>query len=193
MGHANLENIHRFFVRRIYALGKVSIAQAFIALEKAGETVHSSEGEYEDRAMLGMALAEIVAILSEYHPREGGPWIEPVLTAWHGRRGSVSKTTRRMLDEIEEGANDLTIIGAAADRLEEEGVPAAWPAALRLLRLQRLALEHFEEDGDDMEHDDEHPEDYSLLGNVFDSIPWRFSKGWRQCYREIPIVGNVTN
>lgn len=64
MGHANLSNISDLFVRRLYAKGKLSIREAVDALEKAGETLQASEGEYTDRPMLGMGTGYVVGFLA---------------------------------------------------------------------------------------------------------------------------------
>lgn len=63
MGHANYSNLSRFFVRRLYAKGKLSIASCVEAMQKAGEEVQASEGGYKDEYMLAMALTEILAFL----------------------------------------------------------------------------------------------------------------------------------
>lgn len=84
MGHANLRNISEFFVKRLYAKGKLSIADCVQGLVKAGETVHASEGAYEDEETLGMACEEVVNYLLEYYENSGkrgrksSPVIEPV-------------------------------------------------------------------------------------------------------------------
>jgi hypothetical protein len=45
MGHANLNNISDFFIRRLYAKGTLSIRACVEGLIARGETLHASEGE----------------------------------------------------------------------------------------------------------------------------------------------------
>lgn len=66
MGHANVKNLSVFFVRRLYAKGKLSIAKAAKAAIKAGETVHASEGEYDDISTMGMCMSAVVHALASY-------------------------------------------------------------------------------------------------------------------------------
>ena len=193
MGHANLSNISEFFIKRLYAMGKLSIAECTDALIAKGETLHASE---ED-CMLAMGLLDVVHYLTRADPTkhgysgpEGGdPWIEPALTAWLGGKRSVTSLTGRMLDEIERGDGDeLTVVGAA-DRLEEEGFPE-WAASVRLLPRRRRVYQQWVDGKDDAW---QWNDDGSGEGNVFDGIPWRFTPGWRKRYREVPRLGNVTH
>jgi len=64
MGHANLTNLSQFFHRRLYAKGKLSLEDAVHAARKAGETLHASEGEYEDKAMLAFGFEQVVRFLA---------------------------------------------------------------------------------------------------------------------------------
>lgn len=64
MGHANLSNISDFFIRRLYAKGKLSVRECVDALEKSGEAIHASEGLYHERPMLSMGTEEVVAFLA---------------------------------------------------------------------------------------------------------------------------------
>jgi hypothetical protein len=197
MGHANVSNLSEFFIRRLYAKGTLSIAQCVEALLAKGEKLHASEGDYEEDYMLGMGLLDVIHYLTRTDPSQhgysgpqgGGPWIEPVLTAWWGGKQSVTPLTRRMLDEIEQGSNDELTVHSAADRLEEEGFPE-WAARLRALPNQRRV---YREWIDDKDGDWEWTDDGTGSGNVFDSIPWRFTPGWRNRYREVPRLHNVTH
>jgi hypothetical protein len=195
MGHANLSNLSRFFVHRLYAKGKLSIADCVQAMLKARETLHASEGEYEDEGMLSFGLTEIVNSLSEdgcyklWRPRPDGPWIVPHLTSWHGGRRAVTPLTRTMLDEIENGSNDELTASASADRLEEEGF-VEWGAAVRVLPAQRKAFAEWK--ADEIDEWDAVMSDGSEY-ETFDSIQWKFAPGWRVKYREIPLLGNITN
>lgn len=81
MGHANLTNISRFFVRRLYAKGTLSIRDCRDALVAAGETLHASEGAIPDPQMLGWAVEQVVQHLAEWDGcpccEKHGPVIEP--------------------------------------------------------------------------------------------------------------------
>lgn len=67
MGHANLSNISRFFIRRLYAKGTLSMGECVTAMEKAGEQVHASEGCYSETYMLAAMLNQVVNWM--YHHR----------------------------------------------------------------------------------------------------------------------------
>lgn len=69
MGHANFENLNNIFVKKIYAKGKVSVAECIEYCKRNNEVVHASEGEYNDEYMLSFAFDEIVL----FH---GLPWSE---------------------------------------------------------------------------------------------------------------------
>jgi hypothetical protein len=60
MGHAYVANLGEFFINRLYAKGKLSIKEAALAAVKAGETLHASEGEYEDEGMIAHGLWEVI-------------------------------------------------------------------------------------------------------------------------------------
>ena len=72
MGHARVDNISHFFVKRLYAKGKLSIHDCTQALVKAGETVHASEGEYEEDYMLSMMLSQYIHYLTRKDPTKHG-------------------------------------------------------------------------------------------------------------------------
>lgn len=72
MGHANLTNISLFFNTRLYAKGKLTIAECVTALVAAGETLHASEGEYEDAYMLAIGLEDVIRFLRLDHPVDPG-------------------------------------------------------------------------------------------------------------------------
>lgn len=83
MGHLYLENVSKFFVRRLYALGSISIRDCVEALAKAKEGVHGNTGISHERYMLGIAVGEVVKFLSQADvcpccKRDMGPVIETV-------------------------------------------------------------------------------------------------------------------
>lgn len=65
MGHANLDNMSRLFVRQLYAKGSLTIRQAVEVAVKRGETVHASEGELSDESMVAMGLEQVVHFLQQ--------------------------------------------------------------------------------------------------------------------------------
>jgi hypothetical protein len=67
MGHSYLRNISNFFIRRLYAKGKLSIHDCTAALIKAGETLHTGEGEHEGADMLAMGLMDLILFLRRDH------------------------------------------------------------------------------------------------------------------------------
>lgn len=105
MGHANVKNLSQFFVRRLYAKGTLSISKATKLAVKAGETVHASEGEYDDEGTVGMCMSAIVHALASYHEDlvEGswGPIIVPCdLTP--RQEELLKKARRRQWDDFSE-------------------------------------------------------------------------------------------
>jgi hypothetical protein len=197
VGHANLSNISDFFVNRLYAKGALSIADCAAALAAAGETLHASEGEYEDDSMLRMGLVDIVYYLSCTDPTRhgfsgpegGGPWIVPELSVWLGPKKSVSREARRLLDACLEEPLDHLRYAVAADKLTDEG-KQEWAEAVRLAGRRAEALGQWHEGSDDQW---DYNEDGTGTGDVFDGIPWRFAPGWRKRYRDVPRLGNVTH
>lgn len=67
MGHANLENLSEVVVRHLYAKGKASIQQMVDFAIKKGETLHASEGQYDQEYMISMGIEEVVSFLSRPH------------------------------------------------------------------------------------------------------------------------------
>jgi len=72
MGHANISNISHFVIRYLYAKGNVSIDDFILQMHRKGETLHASEGEYDDYGMMGYGVEEVIG----FH-RDNGV-IEPV-------------------------------------------------------------------------------------------------------------------
>jgi hypothetical protein len=145
MGHAHLDNLLNFFVRRLYAKGKLSIADAQTAASQAGETLHASEGEHTDPCTIRMGFGDVVNFLaaeqgSRWAPDRPGPVIEPV---------SLTDEQKRILIEWD-----------TDDQMD-------WDCG---------------EDGNGGQY------------GIFDSIEWKFAKGWRRRYPDgIPQIGTVTH
>jgi hypothetical protein len=198
MGHANLRNLSEFFINRLYAKGNVSINDCIQAMQKHGVALQASEAAYDVDAMLGMGLQDVIHYLALENPqehgysgpgREGvGPWIEPVLDVWLGsatQARRLSSTARALLKQCVKTPEDETQHRATADKLEEEGF-TDWSAHVRtLLRQRQLFQQWSEPQGCERWEEAEYA--------VFDRIPWRFTKGWRKRYRDVPRLGNVTH
>lgn len=86
MGHGYPGNLSRFFVRRLYAKGKLSIKEATEAAIKAGEKAEAGEGDYEGPEMVSHFFELIISFLrchrgprTEKYPQgEADPVIVPV-------------------------------------------------------------------------------------------------------------------
>jgi hypothetical protein len=65
--HSYLGNICKFFLRRLYAKGELSMEDCTIALIEAGETLHTNEGDYDDASMLRMGLNDLIIRLRRGH------------------------------------------------------------------------------------------------------------------------------
>lgn len=193
MGHANLTNISQFFVNWLYAKGALSIADCAKALVAAGETLHASEGQYEDEEILMIGLADVVDYLALENPRRYGytgpdgnvgPHIVPVLDVWLGNRSRLTPAIKVSLRVCESNRDDQGPHEVAADQLSEAGLEA-WSAHVRgLLRSRVIYLQWVDEQAGNWD-----TEEYE----IFDAIPWRFAKWWRTRYRDVPILSNVTH
>lgn len=197
MGHANLLNISEFFINRLYAKGSLSIDQCADALVAAGETLHASEGEYDDKDMLAMGLIDIVNYLSRTDPsrhgfsgpKAGGPWIIPDLNVWYGKVKDVSPLARDLLDACSQYELDPVRYAVAADKLEEDG-HTQWAEKVRVAGRRAEVFSQWISDQNS--HWDSN-EDGTGEYDVFEEIPWRFAPGWRKRYREVPRLSNVTH
>lgn len=67
MGHANLTNISEVFVDLLCKQESVSVAEVVAELQRRGETVHASEGEYDDPYMLSYSCENVLEHLLERH------------------------------------------------------------------------------------------------------------------------------
>jgi hypothetical protein len=68
MGHANLSNISEFFIKRLYAKGRLSVAQCVAAMRKKKVMLQASEGAYEDYHMLCLGVEQVIQFLDEFNP-----------------------------------------------------------------------------------------------------------------------------
>jgi hypothetical protein len=85
MGHANLSNISKIFVDLLCKKESISISEVVKELVRRGETVHASEGELDDHAMLSYACEEVLGFLlmvrgttARTPERKKTPIVEPV-------------------------------------------------------------------------------------------------------------------
>lgn len=202
MGHANISNFSRLFVNRLYAKGKLSIADAVAAAVKKGKAVGASEGELDDECMLSYAFGEIVAHLhspdgagyiGDWGARWPGPWIEPVLDFPGRPPAGVRETVTAMLracaevwvERPRELLASVTLFGACADAIQDMGHDA-WAARVRAAPVARGVFMEWR------------MKNWSVFDRpgynaVFDTIPWRFLTSWRKRFREIPLLADVSN
>ena len=138
MGHANLANLSEFFVKHLYAKGKLSIRECTQAMVEKKIELRASEGGYEQDYMLALGLSDVVIFLIGLHdtcPAQKEKVIEPI---------------------------DPTD--------EQKKLIQAWA------------------NGDAWAHE---PDKDGFL--EVDDIQWKFSKGWRRKYHEIPMLGRITH
>jgi hypothetical protein len=95
MGHANYTNLSKVFVQRLYAKGKITIADAMRAAQKKRETIHASEGQYVDEDMLSEAMGEIAFFLLEPHRKKHQVKATPVIEV----AGELSDELQRIYDD----------------------------------------------------------------------------------------------
>ena len=65
MGHANVRNLSDFFVRRLYAKGKLSLKEVAEAAAKAGVKLHASEGLNEEPEALAIGFEAVIEFLHQ--------------------------------------------------------------------------------------------------------------------------------
>jgi len=85
MGHANLSNLSDFFVKRLFAKGKLSINDCVQAMLKKGETYNASECAYEEESMLSMGTEEAVSFLREFDAPPGNTVLDKMVSAVDGK------------------------------------------------------------------------------------------------------------
>jgi len=177
MGHANVSNLYNLFIRRVYAAGRLSIAEAVeLAIEKE-EWFHASEGDYEDRSMLAMGFEHVISELRRSTNPVLVPWVlsitqRCVLRKWGTREWDDSP------DVYTKRQQEALLV--AADTLETVELKDL-AADLR----RRAAIPTWEDGGDDLLTGD--------LG-ILCSIKWKFAPGWRKEYPHgIPPVSYFEN
>lgn len=113
MGHAHVGNLSRFFIRRLYAKGKLSIAACVEAMVLRGEKLHAGEGAYEDAAMLAQGVEDIVWFLIGLYdgvtPPQPHAVIEPVELD-DTQHAILDKWIKGLFWEHEDAFDDLVIL-----------------------------------------------------------------------------------
>ncbi len=200
MGHANLSNISTFFVRRLYAKGRLSIDACVEAMLKKGVEVRASEGGYKDEGMLKMAMVDVTHYLTRPDPttcgysgpKGGGPWIEPQfdLTCVNIPTFLMGKTAQELHDACQGDWRNHDKLLVLADALAEcdrgDGNVGSKAIKLRTVATQMKIWCEYSTDRD-------RDWDY-VQWDVFGSIEWKFVPGKRTTYPNgIPILSNVTH
>ena len=85
MGHANISNLSDFFIRRLFAKGKLSIHDCVQAMLKKKVTYNASEGTYEGEDMLSMGTDEAVRFLVDYDAPPGETVLDKLVSAVGGK------------------------------------------------------------------------------------------------------------
>lgn len=212
MGHANLSNLSDLWVNLLYAKGKLFIRQAVEVAGNRGETLHASEGEYDaDTGMVGQGIEEQVAFMLctgreansnwGWSGRWHGPFIEPCLALRsmrpkEYRPGADAIGMLLAIEETEKSLRtaarthldyppvDASLFAIASDAIRDEGQDE-WADFIRDLPQIREVYRMWSEDLDAY-HDGDYWE-------VLDRVPFRFCKGKRMGYRDMPRLSNVTH
>ncbi len=114
MGHADLTNISKCFVDLLFKQKTVTIRQVVDLLISKGETVHASEGRYDDRYMLSYSCENVLSFLLSRHgttartpDRKKVPVVEPV--------EPLTPRQEQLLKEWIEGGSDAWDCGDEGD------------------------------------------------------------------------------
>jgi hypothetical protein len=195
MGHANYGNLCDMWINLLYAKGRLTIGYAVEIAGRRGETLHASEGQYDaDSGMVGQAIEEYCAFLtvdSQRLARQSwgwnrqweGPFVEPILNAFAmAPKGQRLSVWRNLMQSLSDNPDDVSSHAIVADRIREEDLHE-WATYVEELPKLRAAYERWNSGEDE---DDENWE-------TVDRIPWRFCKGKRMQYRDVPRLGNVTH
>lgn len=204
MGHANLTNLSELFVNLLYAKGRLTIADAIETSIRRNETLHASEGEYEDDGTLGIGFMDIIDLLnssdgkgyqSYTNRRWEGPWVIGDWDVCKVPKGIVATDTMKNLLKqcrdvdvayvpmcpVWESRNLFAI---CADAIQDAGHDE-WAKLVREFPQVFRAYAMWKIEDDEYHNTDAWQE--------FDKIRWIFAPGWRKRYKEVPRLGNVTH
>lgn len=208
MGHANYTNLCDLWINLLYAKGRLTIGHAVAVADKRGEELHASEGGYDaESGMIGVAFEEYCKFLmldvpginapdSGWRLSAGekwlGPYIEPILDVKemmpHGFHPLPS--LKKLMKACAASPDDKDLHAVTCDAIAEESVGARlrfdmdeWSKYVRDLPELRGVFKIWNENLRDYDDDWE----------TLDRVPWRFCKGKRVGYRDIPRIGSVTN
>lgn len=81
MGHADLSNLSDFFIRRLFAKGKLSIYDCVQAMLKKKVTYNASEAVYVEAYMISMGAEEAVRFLWKYDAPDGETILDDIVEA----------------------------------------------------------------------------------------------------------------
>lgn len=202
MGHANLSNLSDLFVNLLYAKGRLTITDAITTAAKRKETLHASEGEYDDDGMLGMGFMDILDLLNSsdgkgFNDRANweGPWVIPDWDVCKAPKGAqVTGTMRTLLAQCRAVQVAYIPINTVWERRDlfaicadavQDGGNDAWAELIRGFPRAFVAYQMWKQESSEF-HDGDWWED-------FDRIRWVFAPGWRNRYRDVPRLGNVTH
>lgn len=79
MGHANLQNISQFVLKQVHDQGMVTLADLVDGLQQAGEKIHTSEGDYDDKSMLRDGAETVLRYYYNLHYQNKNEPLEPIL------------------------------------------------------------------------------------------------------------------
>lgn len=183
MGHMYPDNICKFFIRRLYAKGKLSVKDCVEGLIKAKEKVSCAEGASDEPYMLAMAVERVVHFLSGLEGHEYQP----------GQREAI-------IVPVNPTPYQQAVIDVWTSRRDPDPLPPLMPPP----RQGRYAV--LGEVDEPPPPTPPHPPvpdmgswDVGADGNggeygVLDSVEWQFGPGWRKKYPDdIPILGTVTS
>lgn len=192
MGHANLTNLSRLFIDRLYAKGKLSVREAVEVAIAKGEEVQASEGGYGDEGTLSMAIEQIVDHLGRGRVDvPGGPFIRPLFEPTPPGFVAKDPDLKGLIAAARERPDDATTWAVMADRFQELGRDE-WAAYVRRTPA-RVELWTIHCDATDSQNWDWNWDDPDNEFSLIDSIWWVFAEGWRKRYRNVPLLGWVTN
>lgn len=204
MGHANLSNLSDLFVNLLYAKGRLTIAAAIETAVRRNETVHASEGQYHDEEMLGLGFMDIIQLLTStdgkgYSGDNSGKWEGPwVVADWDVCKVPKSITPTDRINNLLKQCRKVSLgyipmcpvweermlFEVCADAIQDEGHDQ-WSALVRRFPkcFRAWAMWH---SGDEDYHNGDYWED-------FDHIRWVFAPTWRNRYKDVPRLENVTH